>query len=166
MAPRRCAGALAGGSTCVAGLLRNLDVLSDLPGGGTFNNERLKYEIFPFAINSDREAVIRAVNPKLDRGRVPRAIVMHVAEGVDAASRREFFMLRDHKFILPGVTIAHGLAFTAPQLTELAKGGVGLIWSPRSNIELYSCTPDHQALNASAVAIAPDWSPTGQLRDD
>jgi 5-methylthioadenosine/S-adenosylhomocysteine deaminase len=154
------AGGAAGDSTCVAGLMRNLDVLSDLPGGGTFNNERLKYEIFPFAINSEREAAIRAVNPKSTNSS-PRAIVMHVAEGVDAASRREFTMLQAHRFILPGVTIAHGLAFTAPQLAELSQKEVGLVWSPRSNIELYGRTHDPQALNASAVAIAPDWSPTG-----
>ena len=41
--------------------------------------------------------------------------------------------------------------------------GVGLIWSPRSNIALYDETTDVRAgkENGVTIALAPDWSPTG-----
>src|SRR5207253_1274694 len=39
---------------------------------------------------------------------------------------------------------------------------VGLIWSPRSNIELYGDTTDVRTAKRMCVkiALAPDWSPT------
>jgi cytosine/adenosine deaminase-related metal-dependent hydrolase len=41
--------------------------------------------------------------------------------------------------------------------------GIGLIWSPRSNYELYGATADVIGAKAAGVtiALAPDWSPTG-----
>ncbi len=46
---------------------------------------------------------------------------------------------------------------------EMAGHGVSLIWSPRSNLELYGSTADVAAAKAAHVkiALAPDWSPTG-----
>jgi cytosine/adenosine deaminase-related metal-dependent hydrolase len=45
----------------------------------------------------------------------------------------------------------------------MAANGVGLIWSPRSNVELYGDTANVAAAKAAGVhlALAPDWSPTG-----
>jgi cytosine/adenosine deaminase-related metal-dependent hydrolase len=45
----------------------------------------------------------------------------------------------------------------------MAEHGVSLIWSPRSNLELYGNTADVAAAKAAHVriALAPDWSPTG-----
>ncbi len=45
----------------------------------------------------------------------------------------------------------------------MAAHGVNLIWSPRSNLELYGSTADVAAAKAAHVkiALAPDWSPTG-----
>ena len=150
-------------NTCIVGLLRNLDLASDLPGGA-LNAERLRNVVFPFESDPATEEAIRNVDPAAPdgSGRL-RAVVMHAAEGVDAASRREFRMLQQHGYLRPGVSISHGLALTAPHFKELADRKVGLIWSPRSNIELYGRTSDVvSARNAGVtIAIAPDWSPTG-----
>ena len=45
----------------------------------------------------------------------------------------------------------------------MAAHGVSLIWSPRSNLELYGSTADVAAAKAAHVqmALSPDWSPTG-----
>jgi 5-methylthioadenosine/S-adenosylhomocysteine deaminase len=150
-------------NTCIVGLLRNLDLASDLPGGA-LNAERLRNVVFPFESDAATEEAIRAVDPAAPDGSGKlRAVVMHAAEGVDAASRREFRMLQVHGYLRPGVSISHGLALTAAQFKELADKKVGLIWSPRSNIELYGRTSDvASAKNAGVtIAIAPDWSPTG-----
>ena len=45
----------------------------------------------------------------------------------------------------------------------MAKAGASLIWSPRSNMELYRQMPDLAAARKAGVtiALAPDWAPTG-----
>ncbi len=62
-----------------------------------------------------------------------------------------------------GVSIIHGVALRQPEFAEMAKAQVGLIWSPRSNIELYGQTTDVRTAKQSGVkiALAPDWSPSG-----
>jgi cytosine/adenosine deaminase-related metal-dependent hydrolase len=61
------------------------------------------------------------------------------------------------------VSIIHGVALNAHDFKEMADNHVGLIWSPRSNIELYGETTDVRAAKTAGVeiALAPDWSPTG-----
>jgi 5-methylthioadenosine/S-adenosylhomocysteine deaminase len=46
---------------------------------------------------------------------------------------------------------------------DMAAHGVGLIWSPRSNFELYGTTTDVAAAKSAGVvmAISRDWSPSG-----
>jgi len=150
-------------NACIVGLVRNLDLASDL-SGGSLNAERLRNVVYPFESDAATEEAIRTVDPSAPDGSGKlRAVVMHVAEGVDAASRREFRMLQLHGYIKQGVSISHGLAFTGPQFKELADKKVGLIWSPRSNIELYGRTADIVSAKRAGItiAIAPDWSPTG-----
>lgn len=59
--------------------------------------------------------------------------------------------------------IIHGVPLLDKDFAELAANGVGHVWSPRSNIELYGRTADVAAAKKNKVlmAIAPDWSPSG-----
>lgn len=61
--------------------------------------------------------------------------------------------------------LVHGIAATAEQQARMAELGVGLIWSPRSNLALYGATIDPTALldAGAAVAIGTDWSPSGSF---
>ena len=45
----------------------------------------------------------------------------------------------------------------------MARGGVPLVWSPRSSLELYGATADiRAALDAGVeIAVPPDWAVTG-----
>jgi cytosine/adenosine deaminase-related metal-dependent hydrolase len=72
-------------------------------------------------------------------------------------------MLRARGLIRPGVSIIHGTALHQTDFQEMAKNNVGLIWSPRSNLELYGDTTDVRTAKQSGVkiALAPDWSPSG-----
>lgn len=143
---------------CVRGLARNLDVYSGLYTDQV-NAEPLAYEIFPFEMGWQRAQTIR---DGLQSGQL-RAMVAHVAEGKDASAKREFRMLRGNGFLLSGVTVIHGVALDAADFLEMAGNGVGFLWSPRSNLELYGKTADIAAAKSSKVtmAISPDWSPTG-----
>jgi len=143
---------------CVKGLARNLDVFSGLYGD-QINSEPLSSETFPLEVSWERA---KAIRDGLDSHEL-RAMLLHVGEGKDAAARREFRMMKARGFLHPGVSIIHGVALREPEFREMAASGVGLVWSPKSNVELYGTTADvSSALAANVVvAIAPDWSVTG-----
>lgn len=155
-------GSLSSGDIrCIEGVVRDLDSASGITGKKVHN------EVFPFAISLDRANEIRrglASNP-------PVPFLAHVAEGksTDAASAREFISFVQNGFLVPGASIIHGVALKKSDFEKMAAAGVGLIWSPRSNIELYGETADvatakavqtenHQRIT---IALAPDWSPSG-----
>jgi cytosine/adenosine deaminase-related metal-dependent hydrolase len=127
------------------------------------NKERVRYEVFPFEM---KLADATQVSADLSSGAL-KAFLVHVAEGKpsDAASAREFRMLakRGDGFLRPGVSVIHGVALGKAEFVQMAQGGVGLIWSPRSNIELYGATTDVRSAKEAGlkIALAPDWSPSG-----
>ena len=148
---------------CIQGLARNLDLSADLTPSMPLNQEPYRNVVFPFEISPAEEQAIRTVDPdSTDPTRV-HAVVMHLAEGTDAAARREFRVFRAHQYLRKGVTVIHGVALAPDQIRELAAGGVGFVWSPHGNVILYGKTADVMtAIGAGmTVAIGPDWSPTG-----
>jgi len=144
---------------CVGGLVRELGVASRLYANGAA--EKLRYEVFPLALDPSHTT---ALIDGLRAGTINSAL-FHIAEGAaeNASARREFAMLEARGLLLPGVSIIHGVALSKANFAAMAKSGVGLIWSPRSNFELYGSTADVADAKAAGVkmAIAPDWSPTG-----
>jgi 5-methylthioadenosine/S-adenosylhomocysteine deaminase len=149
-------------NNCIIGLARNLDNYSGFDGS-TLNKEKVRYEVFPFEMGLADSARTRR---GLDSGDI-KAFLVHVGEGKpsDAAAAREFRMLtkRTDGFLRPHVSVIHGVAFGKPEFTDMQRQGVGLIWSPRSNIELYGATTDVRSAKEAGVkiALAPDWSPSG-----
>lgn len=146
---------------CVEGLARNLDFYSGFYAPGVVNAEKLKYEVFPLRMSrNDSQGVLDG----LANGDL-KAFIIHLAEGkpTDASSAGEYQILKAQGFLRPGVTIIHGIALSDAQFEEMGRIGVGLIWSPRSNIELYGSTADVAGAKRRGVkmAVAPDWSPSG-----
>ena len=147
---------------CIRGLARNADFASGLRPA-PLNHERYGNFVFPFQLTRKEESLLRAVDPNSTDPAVLTGAGVHLAEGTDAASRREFlqFILQDYG--RPGVNVIHGVALTPDQMRQLARAHVGLIWSPHSNFILYGKTADIQtAMDAKmSIALAPDWSPAG-----
>jgi 5-methylthioadenosine/S-adenosylhomocysteine deaminase len=141
---------------CGPRLPRNLDFDPRL--GGT-PSAPVVYNVFPFQMSEEDLASARTA---LDHG---GALLIHVAEGApnDASAAREFSMLKGRGLLRKGVSVIHGVALKPEDLREMAIAETGLIWSPRSNLELYGGTANVAAAKAAGVtmAIAPDWSPTG-----
>ncbi len=144
---------------CLGGLVRELGVASRLyPDEAA---EKLRYEVFPLALDTAHTAAL------MDglRDHTINAAMFHIAEGAsdNASARREFAMLQARGLLLPGVSIIHGVALSKENFAVMAKMGVGLVWSPHSNFELYGSTADVAGAKEAGVkmAIAPDWSPTG-----
>jgi 5-methylthioadenosine/S-adenosylhomocysteine deaminase len=161
---------------CSIGLARNLDVASgfgfkkpvgdacasQFPGG--VSPDLLDFvdnEVFPLELPHPRFDYLLC---ELSKGNL-KGLVVHLSEGAntDSSAHREFTMLDKEKLLQPGVAIIHGTAIRPQDFPDMAKSSVGLIWSPRSNDELYGSTTNIPvALTAGvAVALAPDWSPSG-----
>lgn len=170
------------GGLCIQGLARNLDSWTELTPGTTINSEPYRNLVFPFQPYTPcEEQAVRdlghSIQPCSETINAPRpggpktqtkpepwkAVVAHVAEGVDASARREFVIAQQQGFLVPGFTIVHGVALQVSHFKTMKDAGVGFVWSPRSNVELYGRTADvasAKALNVT-MAIAPDWSPSG-----
>ena len=146
-------------NSCVKGLARNLDVEggSELgPGLG-----RVIYNVFPLQMSPGALAEAEVALSATPRG----SLLIHIAEGGphDASAAREFEQLKGRGLLRPGVSLIHAVAIKPEGFAAMAAHGVGFVWSPRSNVELYGDTANVAAAKAAGVtmALAPDWSPTG-----
>jgi 5-methylthioadenosine/S-adenosylhomocysteine deaminase len=158
---------------CSASLVRNLDIWSELPFVPPKQGDPCEpaafqplpdvvdNEIFPMQVPHDRVDFLRCM---LRSGKLP-GLVIHLSEGApnDASAHQEFLMLQGTDLLMPGLAIIHGTALRVQDFKVMRDKDAGLIWSPRSNDELYGGTENIAAAQQQnvAIAIAPDWSPTG-----
>ncbi|HEX4409064.1 MAG TPA: amidohydrolase family protein [Xanthobacteraceae bacterium] len=168
---------------CVAGLARNLDTdsgfltsqpnASECPTPPTVDRTLLdvvQNEVFPLELMQGRMEFLLC---ELSVGTL-RGMVVHLSEGAatDSAAHREYNMLskeillqKDGKSAVPrdGFILIHGTALRDSDFTGMKASKVGLVWSPRSNDELYGSTLNIAAAQRAGIdlAIAPDWSPSG-----
>ena len=137
--------------SCNRGLARNLD---DDPTLG-----QILYNVFPFQTTETNMETIRDVLSSNG------SLFIHLAEGAptDATAAQEFMMLKARDLLRTGVSLIHGVALKENDFRAMANASVGLVWSLRSNLELYGNTIHLEAALKHGVitAIAPDWSPTG-----
>jgi 5-methylthioadenosine/S-adenosylhomocysteine deaminase len=147
---------------CVLGLARNLDWASGFYGSAG-SNERVENAlgVTPGDLHED---VLQRILGELSKNKIDLLLV-HVAEGApeDLESTVEFRALKGAGLLGSHTAIIHGVALGADQFEEMAHNGTALIWSPRSNFELYGFTADVASAKKAnvTIALAPDWSPTG-----
>ncbi|HEX6892292.1 MAG TPA: amidohydrolase family protein [Chryseolinea sp.] len=166
--------ALAGGTTsimttqpqpCIQGMVRNLDYNSGFYGTTQLDLEHI-YNVLDLppanAPAARAEFVFAAKNFFIDNP-FYEALVIHVAEGIDAFSLEEFTFLQSQSLLNPKGVVIHGIPLRPSDFQAMALNGTSLVWSPRSNAELYGATADiNAALDAGVeIALAPDWAVTG-----
>jgi cytosine/adenosine deaminase-related metal-dependent hydrolase len=161
--------ALAGGATsvlatanagCIRGLVRNLDYASGFYGPlepdstHILNGIEARPSTDPVELEQARSFLA---------ARRSEMYIVHLAEGVDQISLDEFYFLQEQGLLTDKTAIIHGVALGPAEFQAMGAAGAALVWSPRSNIELYGATADvPAALDAGVqVALAPDWSVTG-----
>lgn len=156
---------------CAKGLVRNLDLASGLDRKKTDDNDGcgkaqqildvVDNEVFPMEVPHARLDYLLC---ELGTGTL-RGLVVHLSEGAstDSSAHREFTMVDRAHLLRPGVVIVHGTALRDADFASMKTSGAGLVWSPRSNDELYGSTTNIAAAHLAGVpvAIAPDWSPSG-----
>jgi hypothetical protein len=169
---------------CAAGLARNLDTDSGLRGAPTTTPDGcptdpatdrtildvVDNEVFPFEVVRGRFDYLVC---QLGRG-VLHGLVIHLAEGspTNPNAHEEFNMLNKEilwdsnnkvQIARPGLNIIHGTALRDRDFVAMKGSNLGLIWSARSNDELYGSSTNIASARSAGVdvAIAPDWSPSG-----
>lgn len=167
---------LMGGATSIAGsgsasgLLRNLDRSDDLEG---LTGVDVDYRTFPLG-DSDATLLDGGCNyPNVDdatRAANAGIYLPHVAEGIDAEANNEFRCLSSSDggavdLIRQNTSIIHGIGLTVTDIAAVAADGAKLVWSPRSNIDLYGNTARVTTFKNFGVTIAlgTDWSASGSM---
>jgi 5-methylthioadenosine/S-adenosylhomocysteine deaminase len=151
---------------CASGLTRNLDLVTGFyPRGAA---ERVRNEIGI----QDKDGIAHDMNPakaaeiaaQLSSGALD-LLAIHAGEGKrgDPLSVGELDLIDQAHMLGAHTVLVHGTAFDGSAFARIHAAGASLVWSPRSNIELYGETTDIGAARAAGVpvAIAPDWSPSG-----
>lgn len=94
---------------------------------------------------------------------VTKSFVVHLSEGVDEKSRREFDVLKQKGLLTGQTAIIHGTAFGEAEFREMGAVGANLIWSPQSNFRLYGTTTNIRMAREQGVSVSlgVDWNPTG-----
>ena len=167
--------ALVGGTTsimatrsfaCIHGLVRNLDYNSGFYGTNELDREHIfnaaGFQLPPPSDVAGRTGFVQVArfliaNPFYE------ALAMHVAEGTDAYAEEQFTFLKSKSLLNPKGVLIHGISLGASDFQAMAVTGTALVWSPRSNLELYGQTANiGAALDAGVeIALAPDWALTG-----
>lgn len=147
---------------CIRGLVRNLDVFTGFYGTEQ-GHERIvnSIGILPRDMDANRAAQIAQ---GIGNGSID-LLAIHIAEGLptDAESAQELDMLDARGLLTAHTALIHAVGLSPSQLARVHRAGASMVWSPRSNFELYGVTANVAAAFREGVsmAIAPDWSPSG-----
>lgn len=93
--------------------------------------------------------------------------VPHVSEGIATEANNEFKCLSKTTVgvIVGRTAMIHSVGLNAKDVSEAAKVGAMVVWSPRSNVDYYGDTaPITMFKNAGVVmSIGTDWLPSGSM---
>lgn len=149
------------GSTCINGWVRDLDGASAASGLTDYMIDTQVTKISGAAAKDVQSWLDGLKTAKLE------GVVLHVGEGIDAASKQEWYDLVKWGLALPHVSLIHAAGLGGVELADAKTHDIGIIWSPQSNLDLYGDTTRvPAALNLGmTVAIGPDWTPSGSMSE-
>jgi 5-methylthioadenosine/S-adenosylhomocysteine deaminase len=147
---------------CIKGLIRNLDVYTGFYGADQ-GHERIVNSIGILPRDMDADTAARFAHG-IAAGSID-LLAIHIAEGLptDEESAQELDMLEARSLLTAHTALIHAVGLSPSQLARVHRAGASIVWSPRSNFELYGATANVAAAFREGVTIslAPDWSPSG-----
>jgi 5-methylthioadenosine/S-adenosylhomocysteine deaminase len=99
----------------------------------------------------------------LTKGKMP--FIVHLAEGDDPVSKKEFSLLKERNLLQPNLLLIHGIALTTSELKEIADVGASICWCPASNFYLIGKTLDIMTCLKLGinVTLGTDSTQTGSI---
>ncbi len=157
------------GSGGVGGLVRNLD----RDTSGLDPAKKVTYDTFPLGDSGGQMLVGSCAYPSIESAssvaQMP-CYIPHVAEGVNDEARNEFLCLSGagtggQDLVRPNTAFIHGVGVRPEDVAAMAAEGTGLVWSPRSNLDLYGNTAPVTVYARLGVRIAlgSDWTASGSM---
>ncbi len=150
------------GTTCISGWVRDLDSTSAKATGLDGYQIGTQVTKISGAASSDVADWLAGLNKSTLNG-----LVLHVGEGIDDSSRKEWYDLVSLGLALPHVALIHAAGLGGVELADAQSHQISLIWSPQSNLDLYGDTTRVPAALrlGMTVAIGPDWTPSGSMSE-
>lgn len=92
-----------------------------------------------------------------------KAFFIHLSEGIDEDSAKEWGSLKKFDLARPETVVIHGTALSSQDLSEMGQKNMHLVWSPTSNLLLYGkTTPVLEAMaKGVTLSLGSDWSLSG-----
>jgi len=154
------------GAGSATGLLRNVEE-------GEADGRTVLLSTFPLGDSGGETLAAGCSYPAIDRAESvlgSDAYVAHVAEGITVEARNEFLCLSrttegGEDLTEPRSAFIHGVGLTAPDYRELVANRTVLVWSPRTNLDLYGDTALVTTMKhlGGLIALGTDWTPTGSM---
>jgi cytosine/adenosine deaminase-related metal-dependent hydrolase len=162
-----------GGATSIVGaggrrgFLRNLDSagLSEGIWPGLIRSETFPLDDASRAADS-QSCVFGGKPDTRDQAEAAQAYVVHVGEGTSQRATDELrCALGSLDLLTPNSAVVHAMALTRGDAERLAARGTSVVWSPRSNLDLYGRTAPVALLSSLGVnvALGTDWLASGSM---
>jgi large repetitive protein len=154
------------GSGGTPGFVRNLDVSTQ---DGGLNAGEVDYRTFPLGDTSGALRTSGCSYGTIDQASRlnARIYLPHIAEGIDKEANNEYKCLSGGTvdLIASNTSVIHGIGLTAGDIADMSARGAKLVWSPRTNIDLYGQTADVMTYRRMGVNIAlgTDWIISGSM---
>ena len=154
------------GSGQADGMIRNLHGNQE-----GLNQGDVDFDTFPLGDIRGEYLESGCQYPDLPTGSADRvdAYLPHVAEGIVVAARNEFICMSSDDagadVLKPSAAFIHAIGLNALDASLLATDSAKMVWSPRSNIDLYGNTAavsmyDRQG---TRIALGTDWTVSGSM---
>lgn len=153
----------------VSGLIRNLDTSADELEG--LPAQIADSDVFPLSTPLKNLASGCDYSPgRTTKGQVTQldGYLPHISEGIDVEAHNEFLCTSgadNFDLIHQQTGILHAIALNPADAAKIRQERAKVVWTPRSNVDLYGNTAQVVMLDLAGVAIAlgTDWVPTGSM---
>ncbi len=158
------------GSGGTQGFLRNLASFKNPGWMEGLTGKTVYFDTFPLGDSGGVELTSGCAYPSIRTASsafADGAYAPHIAEGVNLAAENELTCLTSAttNLVQAQTAVIHAVGLNARDVDVLARSKAKVVWSPRSNIDLYGNTASVTVLKNAGVTVAlgTDWLASGSM---